>query len=97
MDRLCLLGLQAWEKDLHGPCGHPLTFTLDPDSRGHFVPHDVTCWACHVVESRAVAAAKQGRTPPPGQIVSVSPSEALRHAMANPLPGMGMAPTVEGG
>lgn len=79
-DRVLALALDAYEQDMHGPCGQPLLFSTDPDARGHYKASTVTCYACEALE------AASPENPRPGLLVSVAPDAALTYGMENPYP-----------
>lgn len=88
-DRLLLLALEAYEQNVHGPCGQPMVWSGDPDAKGHYEEDAATCWACAVLEENARARESADVRDKPGVMRWVAPDQALAAAMQNPGPDQG--------
>lgn len=71
------IAADLYEADLCRGCGQPRTYSMDPDSRGHYhSPDPAGCNGC-----RALHAAQKGKKGEPYLYYHVEPDEALAAAM----------------
>lgn len=83
LDRVLLLGLQTYEDDCCPGCGKPLTYGMDPSSKGRWVVHTATCNACAALEK--TARDRGDKRPAAGSRDYVAPDDPLAHAMHHPF------------
>lgn len=62
-------------------CGSPRTFSMDPDSHGHYVAKVVRCNGC----TEQAEAGRKNEKAKPGSYLVVKPDEAVEHAMDSPF------------